>query len=56
MSERRETAKNKCHMISLICRILNGTREIIYKTETDIEKKTYVPQRGNGRRRDKLGV
>ena len=40
MSERSETEKNKFHMISLICRILtNGINEMIYKTETDIEKK-----------------
>ena len=57
MSERSETEKNKFHVISFICRILtNGTNEMISKTETDIEKKTYVPQRGNGRGRVKLGV
>ena len=57
MSERSETEKNKFHVISFICRILtNGTNEMISKTETDIEKKTYVPKRGNGRGRVKLGV
>ena len=29
-------------MTSLICRILNGTSEIIYKTETDIVKKKLM--------------
>ena len=35
LSEVSQTEKDKYHMTSLICGILNDTNELIYKTETD---------------------
>ena len=38
LSEVSQTEKDKYHMTSLICGILNDTNELIYKTETDSQK------------------
>ena len=43
LSEVSQTKEDKYHRISLVCGIfLNGTNELIYKTEIDIENKLTV--------------
>ena len=59
LSEVSRTAKDKYHLISLICRIFkNDTNELIYKTERDsqsLKTKLLLPK-GKGGGRNKLAI
>ena len=35
LSEVNQTEKDKYHMMSLICKILNNANELVYKTDSD---------------------
>ena len=49
LSEVSQTKKDKYHRISLVCGIfLNGTNELIYKTEIELQSQGYQGGKGEG--------
>ena len=49
LSEVIQTKKDKYHRISLVCGFfLNGTNELIYKTETELQSQNYQGGKGEG--------